>query len=335
MSSSKSSNSEPPTDERLNLVVSDEHQGVRLDQWLASHPAIPSREAARRLIVEGEVQINQSRCEPSSRLKAGDLVEVHLPPPKPSHLVPFAAPLTILYEDSWLAVVDKPAGLPMHPSPGHREDTLVHRLLAHCDHLSGIGGTQRPGIVHRLDKDTSGVVVVAKNDAAHQHLAQQFKDRTIHRTYQALVIGNPPRNAGKIDMPLGRHKKNPLKRAPDDGGKHAVTHWTVLERLPPFTFLQLKLETGRTHQIRVHLKEVNWPVAGDPLYGGRRFRGMQLSPRVAETLNLLQRQALHAKELGFVHPEHMQELTFSSPLPQDLADLLELLRQESRGFHSQ
>ena len=209
MSSSKSLNSEKHPEHHLDLHVEAEEGGMRLDQWLARHPLIPSRETARRLILEGEVLLNQNTGQPASRVKPMDQVQVHIPPPRPSHLTPFQAPLEVLHEDKWLVVVDKPAGLAMHPSSGHQEDTLVHRLLAHCKHLSGIGGEQRPGIVHRLDKDTSGVVVVAKNDEAHHHLAHQFKERTIHRTYLALAVGNPPKAKGKIDLPLSRHPKTP------------------------------------------------------------------------------------------------------------------------------
>ena len=317
------------TEQHLRFVIDPDSAGMRLDQWLGKQEEFVSREMARRLILEGEVQVNGHSVQPASKVKPEDVVEVHIPPPTPSQLKPFYAPLTILFEDDWLAVVDKPAGLAMHPSPGHRDDTLVHRLLAHCGKLSGIGGEQRPGIVHRLDKDTSGVVVIAKNDHAHQHLSAQFKSRTIHRIYNALVIGHPSPAKGKVDLPLGRHPKNPMKRAVVEDGKRAVTHWEVIQIQGPFCWLRLKLETGRTHQIRVHLKEKNWPVLGDALYGGNRFRGLRLPEHVLEILNNLNRQALHAAELGFEHPDTGKEMFFVSPLPKEFEDIKTLLDEFS------
>ena len=323
MSSSKSSSSDEGCP--LALAVDADHAGSRLDKVLAAHAEISSREIARRLIAQGAALLNSRPAEPSSRVRDGDRVEFHLPPPLPSTLTPQSVPLTILHEDDWLIVIDKPAGVPMHPGPGHPDGTLVNFLLAHCSNLSGIGGERRPGIVHRLDKDTSGVVVVAKNDWAHLGLARQFEAHSIARTYFALVIGRPAAEKGRIDLPLSRHRKSRLKRSVEPDGKCAVTHWRVERRFSLFTLLRLNLETGRTHQIRVHLAAQGWPVLADPLYGGSRWRGLSLSEGLREKLSAIRRQALHAAELGFVHPQSGERLAFSSALPAEMEELLQAL----------
>jgi 23S rRNA pseudouridine1911/1915/1917 synthase len=232
----------------------------------------------------------------------------------------------VLYEDAHLIVVNKPAGLSMHPGPGHPGGTLVNHILAHAEGLSGIGGALRPGIVHRLDKDTSGVLVVAKTDAAHVALSEQFKAHSIHRVYRALVLGHPEAPQGTIDAPLSRHPQHRVKRAVVARGKRAVTHWTVERRLGPFTLLRLKLETGRTHQIRVHLAHSRWPVVGDPLYGNpARVKALLLPEPVKARLLAFQRQALHAAELGFLHPATGERLDFKAKLPPDFAELVKAL----------
>jgi 23S rRNA pseudouridine1911/1915/1917 synthase len=237
-----------------------------------------------------------------------------------------AGPLEVLYEDSALIVINKPAGLAMHPGPGHPDGTLVNYLLAHCGDLSGIGGELRPGIVHRLDMDTSGVLVVAKTDVAHVGLAAQFKAHTIDRTYLALALAQPEDDKGTIDLPLGRHQTHRVRRAVTERGKRAVTHWWVEQRLSPLCLFRLKLETGRTHQIRVHLAAQGWPVVGDPLYGSAaRVKGLAMPPEAKEMLLAFKRQALHAAELGFIHPVTGQKLQFATPLPKDFADLLHML----------
>ena len=299
--------------------------GSRLDKWLGELPGIASREMARRLILQGAVSLNGRPAEPAKHLRPGDAVLVSIPAPQASAIPAEAAPLDVLYEDDTLIVVNKPAGVPMHPGPGHRRGTLVNFLLAHCRDLSGIGGELRPGIVHRLDKDTSGVVVAAKSDAAHVHLAAQFKAHSVHRIYRALVVGRPARARGTIDLPMARHAAHRVKRAVTHDGKHAVTHWEVERRYGPFTLLRLKLETGRTHQIRVHLAHADWPVLGDPLYGLARHRGLRLEPALLERLEAFQRQALHAAELGFAHPGDGRWLQFSAPFPPDLQAVLDAL----------
>ena len=296
--------------------------GLRLDKLLSGQAGIVSRQMARRLILRGAVQLNGAPAAPDDRVRAEDLVEFVVPPPEPSALEPDPEPLAILFEDAHLIVLDKPAGLAVHPSTGHRTRTLVHRLLAHCTNLSGIGGEQRPGIVHRLDKDTSGVLVVAKSDAAHVGLAAQFRAHTIERTYLALVVGVPPRDEGTIRLPVARDTRHRMRQAVREGGRNAVTHWRVERRLGPFTLLRLKLETGRTHQIRVHLAHQDWPVVGDPLYGRGRHRGLELPEALMARLNWFRRQALHACSLGFQHPITGVWQQFEAPLPADFAELI-------------
>jgi 23S rRNA pseudouridine1911/1915/1917 synthase len=314
-----------------------ESEGQRVDWLLSRLPGIASRGMAQRLIAGQQVRVNGQLTEADRAVHAGDVVEYAIPSARPAEARPQPGPLKILHEDRDLIVIDKPAGLPMHPGPGHPDGTLVNYLLAHCGDLSGIGGTLRPGIVHRIDMDTSGAVVVAKNDAAHAGLAAQFKAHTIDRTYLALVLGQPRAGQGTIDLPLGRHRTHRVRRAVTERGKHAVTHWWVERRLVHFCLLRLKLETGRTHQIRVHLAAQDWPVVGDPLYGGAaRLKGLALPADVRATLLGFRRQALHAAELGFTHPGTGERLQFASPLPEDFRALLKALaaippRKHARG----
>ncbi len=317
MSSLKSTSSSRGADQ-FDQTVSPEGAGFRLDQTLGGMPGIVSREMARRLILEGAVFLNGKSCEPSKRVKQGDIVSYRLPPPQTSAISAEKGPLDILHEDRSLVVINKPPGLSMHPGPGHRRGTLVNLLLGHCSDLSGIGGSLRPGIVHRLDMDTSGVVVAAKHDAAHQHLAAQFKAHSAHRIYLALTVGKPKGNRGKIETLLERDPGHRLKRAVRDSGKRAVTHWELARGLGRFALLRLRLETGRTHQIRVHLAHLDCPVLGDPLYGKGRHRGLSLPPALATALDVMKRQALHAFELGFVHPDTGKELRFTAPIPGDM-----------------
>jgi len=301
--------------------VEGEQAGLRLDKLLSEREGIVSRQMARRLILCGAVRLNAEPAAPDDRVHADDLIEFTVPPPVPSLLEPEPGALAILYEDPHLIVLDKPAGLTVHPSPGHHKNTLVHLLLAHCTHLSGIGGELRPGIVHRLDKDTSGVLVVAKSDAAHAGLAAQFREHSIDRAYLALIVGRPERDRGTIDLPVARDTRHRMRQTVREGGRHAVTHWRVERRLGPFTLLRLNLETGRTHQIRVHLAHQDWPVVGDPLYGRARHRGLELPEALMERLNRFRRQALHAASLGFRHPISGEQLQFEAPLPADFAEL--------------
>ena len=284
---------------------------MRLDAAVAEMDTGLSRAAARRLIERREITISGATAKPSHRLRLGERVEGRVPEPAPDRLEPQAIPLEIVHEDTQLVVVDKPAGMVVHPSAGHREGTLVHALLYHCKGLSGIGGVLRPGIVHRLDKGTSGLLVVAKTDLAHQRLSHQFKRRSIEREYLALVRGMPAADEGTINAPIGRHPRD-RKRFSTHAhvGRVAVTHWWVEERFAELTLMRVGLETGRTHQVRVHLASVGLPVAGDPVYGGGR--------KLAQELGLT-RQALHAAHLGFEHPETGERLRFDSVLPEDLA----------------
>jgi 23S rRNA pseudouridine1911/1915/1917 synthase len=291
--------------------------GKRLDAAVAEMEKELSRTQIRRLIGAGWVRVSGAQAKPSHRLRLGERVEGEVPPPEPCELAPEAIPLDIVYEDSSLIVVDKPAGLVVHPAAGHRHGTLVHALLHHCKDLEGVGDELRPGIVHRLDKDTSGLLVAAKTHAAHRSLVAQFQAHTVDREYLALVRGAPRQESGSIDAAIGRHPSD-RKRYTADGrltrrsrvARRAVTHWRVERRLGELTLLRIRLETGRTHQIRVHLASIGLPVAGDPVYGGGR--------RAAAALGL-RRQALHAARLGFDHPTSGQRLVFESDLPEDLA----------------
>jgi 23S rRNA pseudouridine1911/1915/1917 synthase len=275
-------------------------------------------------------------------VKSGDTITVTLPEPEPAKPAGEAIPLNIVYEDDALIVLDKPAGLVVHPAAGHAKGTLVNALIAHCgESLSGIGGVKRPGIVHRLDKDTSGLMVVAKTDAAHRALSAQFADKTagpLERSYLALVWGAPGRPKGTIDAPLDRHPQARDKRAVRQGGRDAVTHWQVLERFagsdgkPVASLLECRLETGRTHQIRVHLAHIGHPIQGDATYGaGFMTKGQLLGPKARAALAHLGRQALHAYLLAIEHPITGKSLRFQSELPGDLRRLRDALAAESSG----
>ena len=298
---------------------------LRADLYLSSQSGFPSRSRLKQLFNDGKFLLNGMLAKPSTRVKNGDTLSGELPAPVPSHLDPEPIPLTILYEDRDLIVIDKPAGLVTHPSPNKLSGTLVNALLFHCRDLSGVGGWIKPGIVHRLDKLTSGVMVAAKNDMAHCHLAAQFKAHTIDRKYLALVHGQMPRPAGKIETMIGRNPAHRLKMTGRlEKGRRAVTHYRVIAQRPGFSLIECKLETGRTHQIRVHLSEANHPVVGDALYGKGRTTP-RLDPALASALRHLKRQALHAARLGFVHPRTNQTMTFSSPLPEDFKAVLAAL----------
>jgi len=297
----------------------------RLDRFLAEALPEMSRAQLKKLIDEGQVQVADAPVKAGLKLKGGEAIRVVLPEPKAAEALPEAIPLTILYEDNDLVVIDKPAGMVVHPAPGHDQGTLVNALLHHCDDLSGIGGELRPGIVHRLDKDTSGVMVASKNDRSHQSLAAQFKAHSITRRYVALVHGRLPQDAGRVDRPIGRHPSDRKKMSVHTRrGRRAVTHWRVLRRYDAdgLTLVELTLETGRTHQIRVHFSEMNLPIVGDPVYGNSRRAGAAGDPELRRLLQHLDRQALHAVTLGFSHPQSGAYLEFSSPLPDDLAEIV-------------
>ncbi len=303
----------------FQLDVTELLAGKRLDAALAEVEPKLSRAAARRLIEQGAITVSGSTVKPAHRLRVGECVRGDLPDPVPDRVTPEALPLAIVYEDSQLVVIDKAAGMVVHPAAGHRQGTLVNALLHHCRELTGIGGVLRPGIVHRLDKGTSGLLVVAKTELAHRDLSRQFKARSVERSYRALVRARPRDDRGSIDAPIGRHPGD-RKRFSTHArvARRAVTHWSVEERLGEITLLRVRLETGRTHQIRVHLASVGLPIVGDPVYGGGRRAGAELG---------LGRQALHAATLGFDHPETGERLRFDSELPADLAAAVVELRR--------
>jgi len=287
----------------------------RLDKYLAQELPV-SRTQLTNAILGGSVTVNGTAVKPGDKVKAGDEIVVTLPDPAPAELEPEDIALDIVYQDSDIAVVNKPQGMVVHPAPGHATGTLAGGLLSVLDNLSGIGGQMRPGIVHRLDKDTSGLLVVAKNDEAHAALSAQLADKSARRVYSALVHGNIKEDRLDIDKPIGRSHSDRKKMAVDSRGRHAVTHITVVERFGEFTYVRAALETGRTHQIRVHLASIGHPVAGDPVYGPKTVRlhkGGQL---------------LHAGELSFIHPATGERVTFTAPLPDYFEAALHKLRRE-------
>lgn len=295
----------------LRLTVPPDAVGMRLDRFLADALPDLSRATLQRLIRDGDVRLNGRAAKPSQRVAGGESLEVNIPPPVPLDVAPAPdIPLDIVYQDTDLLVLNKPAGLVVHPANGHADDTLVNALLAHVPDLAGIGGVQRPGIVHRLDKDTSGLLLVAKNDAAHHHLQAQFKARSVDKVYLALVEGHvsPPR--GLIDAPIGRDPRDRKKMAVATSGRPAQTEYRVLETLDDTSLVEANLLTGRTHQIRVHLASIGYPIVGDRLYGRRKSR------------HTLSRQFLHAWRLAFDLPSSGERVTFTAPLPEDLQELL-------------
>jgi 23S rRNA pseudouridine1911/1915/1917 synthase len=302
----------------------------RLDAFLAEKTDLPTRSRVKRLIQDGFVLVNGRPAKPATRLHPDDQIEVRVPDPVPDWPEPEPIPLHVLYEDKHIIVIDKPAGLIVHPVPQRMSGTLVNALLHHCQDLSGIGGRLKPGIVHRLDKLTSGVMVAAKTDLAHQGLARQFKDHSIKRQYLALVHGVMEKDSGTITSLISRHHRHRLKmtgRAKH--GKTATTLWRVKKRYPYFTLLECGLETGRTHQIRVHLRESRHPVVGDPLYGKGYQAPAKISPALRSAIRQLKRQALHAYLLGFVHPGTDEYLEFTSEMPADFRAVLKALEEES------
>jgi len=325
----------------IQLSVGADAQGQRLDRFIAGTVHELSRQRVKGLIKAGKVQVNSETCSDGNcKLRQGQIVSVDLPPPEPAGIVAEPIPLSIVHEDDDIIVVDKPAGLVTHPAPGHARGTLVNALLAYAaGRLSGIGGVLRPGIVHRLDKDTSGLIVVAKNDRAHQGLAAQFaahgSDGRMRRIYVALTWGAFDRPRGTVAAALGRSTTNRRKVAivPEERGRHAVTHYRVekeysLENGAAISCLRLQLETGRTHQIRAHMTSIGHPLVGDKTYGaGFKSSAANLSERARSALTALDRQALHAAVLEFEHPRSSTRLAFESPLPNDLADLVAALEE--------
>jgi len=317
----------PPT-LTSSFVVAPAQAGERLDRVLAAAFPGRSRSSLQTLVREGRVTIEGESARPSAAVHAGARIEVRFPEPPPAELVPEAIPLRVVHEDEDLLVIDKPAGMAVHPGAGNETGTLVHALLARGGALSEVGGPKRPGIVHRLDAGTSGLLVVARTTAAHHALAAQFRDRGVEKIYEAIVWGRPREASGTIEAAIGRdpvHRRKMSTRAP--GGRAAVTHWRVLRSMPGFSHIALRIETGRTHQIRVHLQALGHPVVGDARYGGSGWRGVP-DPIRRRALKGLGRPALHARRLSFVHPRTGERMTFESPLPPDLKELLELLGRE-------
>jgi 23S rRNA pseudouridine1911/1915/1917 synthase len=318
--------------EKVSLLVGEEGKEERVDIYIASRAKDLTRSRAQELIRQKLVQVNRSPVKASYRLKEGDRVDLTLPPPRPCVLEPESVPFTVVYEDASLLVINKPPGLVVHPAPGHSTGTLVHGLLRHCRDLSGIGGILRPGIVHRLDKDTSGLVVVAKSDRVHVALSAQFKSGAVKKTYLALVHGVVQHKEGVVDLPIARHPQRRKEMAVSPGGKEAITHWEKLEEYGKlFTLLLVRPRTGRTHQIRVHLSHIGHPIVGDPVYGFRKNRWQKGS---VDFFPEIPRQMLHAKRLGFVHPETGHCCEFEAPVPSDMAGCIEgfkHLRLEERS----
>jgi 23S rRNA pseudouridine1911/1915/1917 synthase len=308
----------------IDIRLQPAHAGWRLDRALAAAVPTLSRERLKTLLRKGAVEsAGKPLRDPATKVRGDESFRVAVPEPEPAHNEPQDIPLTIVFEDEHLLVVDKPAGLVVHPAAGNLDGTLVNALLHHCGgSLSGIGGVARPGIVHRIDKDTSGLLVVAKTDVAHEGLARQFAAHSIDRRYLALVSGVPRSNGGRVDAPLARSATNRKKIAIVEGsrGKRAVTHWSRLNVLKDAALVECRLETGRTHQVRVHMASIGHPLLGDPVYG-RSGKGH------GKLLKELQfhRQALHAAELGFTHPVTKHRLSFSSPMPPDMQELFNAL----------
>lgn len=322
------------TNQTQGYHIPENQHGTRLDRFLISTVEGVSRTYLQKLIRSGEVTVNDKIAkQPSYQLQHGDRVSLTLPAPRPlDTLQAENISLDILHEDSYLIVLNKPAGMLVHPANGVNVGTLVNALLAHCrTGLSGIGGVERPGIVHRLDKDTSGILVVAKTDVVHRELSVQFERHSITRQYVAVVCGTPTKTVGRINAQIARSRRDRRRMTTVEvGGRHAVTHYEVLEIYPKFALMQLTLETGRLHQIRVHLQHIGHPVVGDTIYGGeQRALNDADTPQLKRALTHLKRQALHARLLGFVHPVTDENLTFSATIPRDIQRVVGALRRRA------
>lgn len=311
----------------IEISLQIEAPGERLDIYLAQNLSDLSRSRLQQLIAQGNVQVNGKIClTKKATVQKGDRITLQIPDVQPLDLKAEDIPLNILYEDDCLLIVNKPAGLVVHPAPGHPDGTLVNALLSHCPNLPGIGGVQRPGIVHRLDKDTTGAIAIAKTDFAQQHLQAQLKAKTARRDYLGVVYGVPPTLEGKIDLPIGRHPVDRKKMAVvpiEKGGRNAITHWKISERLDNYTLMHFQLETGRTHQIRVHSAYIGHPIVKDPLYSSGKDIGVNLPG-----------QALHAWKLQLLHPVTNQLVAVTAPLPSAFLTLLEVLRRRTSAIFS-
>ena len=304
--------------EILKLQPNQEDAGTRIDAWLAANLEDMTRSAAQRLLEEGKVTKDSKPLAKNYKLTGTETVEVAVPDPEPVDVVPQNIPLDIVFEDGDVIVVNKPKGLVVHPAPGHPDGTLVNALLYHCgDSLSGIGGELRPGIVHRIDRDTSGLIIAAKNDFSHQRLAAQLQDHTLARIYHCIVTGNLREDSGTVDAPIGRHHTDRKKMAVVADGRNAVTHWRVLERYQGFTYVECRLETGRTHQIRVHMAHTGHPILGDTVYGNKK------------PVPGLQGQCLHAVGLRFIHPRTEEPVELHCGLSEEFEAQLKKLRAKN------
>jgi|UniRef100_A0A7C3SR56 23S rRNA pseudouridine1911/1915/1917 synthase len=302
--------------EEYQLIVENNDEIDRIDKYLVKKVHL-SRSQIQDLIDKGYIKVNGVTVKSSYKVKPGDIINVIIPPPEDTDIIPKDIPIQIIYEDNDLLVVNKPRGMVVHPAHGHYQDTLVNALLYKVKDLSGIGGELRPGIVHRLDKDTTGLLVVAKNDFSHQKLSEQLKNRTLKRVYWALCEGEIPWDEKRVELPMARHPVYRKKMAIVYGGKISITNFKVLERFKGYTLVSASLETGRTHQVRLHLSHLGFPIVGDEIYGriDKRFG--------------IKGQLLHAKEISFIHPRTSERMSFSAPLPSDFERVLSLLRQKS------
>ena len=302
--------------EPILLRASEESKNQRLDAFLASSLDGLTRSQATRLIESGEVAVNGRAVSKSYKLAGGEDIAVTLPEPEPVEAVPQDIPLDVVYEDADVIVVNKPSGMVVHPAPGHPDGTLVNALLYHCaGTLSGVGGALRPGIVHRIDRDTSGLIIAAKNDAAHQYLSAQLADHTLARTYECIVVGKLREDRGTVNAPIARHPTDRKRMAVVAGGREAVTHWEVIARYPGYTHVRCRLETGRTHQIRVHMAYIGHPILGDTVYGAKK------------EVPGLTGQCLHAVGLRFLHPRTHEVVELSCPLPDEFTRMLQKIRK--------
>ncbi|WP_066175065.1 RluA family pseudouridine synthase [Bacillus marinisedimentorum] len=303
--------------EVYSLTAGPEHENTRIDKLVTDQESDWSRSQVQQWIKDGLVLVNDKAVKGNYKTRCGDQIRITVPEPEEVNVLPEAIELDVRYEDQDVIVVNKSRGMVVHPGPGHSSGTLVNALLHHCEDLSGINGELRPGIVHRIDMDTSGLIIVAKNDAAHQHLARQLSEKTVTRKYKAIAHGVVSHDKGTIDAPLGRDKNDRKKMTvTDENSRNAVTHFEVLERFQNYTYVECVLETGRTHQIRVHMKYIGHPLAGDPKYGPKK------------TLPI-EGQALHAEVLGFIHPRTGEYVELQAELPEDMEKLLERLRKTS------
>ena len=301
--------------EKELFTVTAEEAGQRLDGFLAEAMEELSRSRIQNLCEAGQIVVNGKTAKKNQKLKAGDTIEIEVPAPAPTEIVPQDIPLDIVYEDDSVLVINKPKGMVVHPAPGHPDGTVVNAVMFHCGaRLSGIGGELRPGIVHRIDKDTSGLLMIAKNDKAHAALSAQLKDKSLSRVYEAIVIGRMRQDEGTVDAPIGRSLRDRKKMAVIEGGRHAVTHYETIARYNGYSHVRCHLETGRTHQIRVHMASIGHPLAGDEVYGkGREKTG-------------LEGQCLHAGRLRFIHPDTGEAMEVTCPLPEYFTKFEEKLR---------